>query len=101
MLADQAEKAMRQVREGVKDLLTGRYPDDKSTALADKLSRGVWTHDHPITFENAVELGLNVRADMPEAFVTRMSYHPQPVKRQPSVEYLPHPRRLERPAANR
>jgi hypothetical protein len=33
--------------------------------------------------------------------VTLMSYYPQPVKRQPSVEYLPHPRRLERPAANR
>jgi len=30
------------------------------------MTSGTWTHDYPITYERAQELGLPVRSDMPE-----------------------------------
>ena len=59
-------------------------------------STGTWTHDYPITFEEAQRLGLKVRSDMPPDVLQLMSLFPQPVRRQPSVEFLPVPRRAER-----
>ena len=53
------------------------------------LSEGTWTHDHPITYETAKGFGLPVQADIPSEFLDLMSLYPQPVRRQPTVEYLP------------
>lgn len=55
-----------------------------------------WTHDYPITFERARELGLHVRSDMPENMLRLMQLYPQPLRRQPSVEYTPIPYRTGR-----
>ena len=95
ILADVAEKAINQVRDSVKDLLTRSQPPEKVEALASLLSTGTWTHDYPITFEEAQRLGLKVRSDMPPDVLQLMSLFPQPVRRQPSVEFLPVPRRAE------
>ncbi len=57
----------------------------------------VWTHDHPITYETARSFGLPVRSDIPSEFLDLMHLYPQPVRRQPSVEYLPEGRRTENP----
>ena len=95
ILADQAEKAMSQVREGVRELLADKCPPDKAEDLARLLSEGTWTHDHPITYETAKSFGLPVRCDLPAEFLDLMSLYPQPVRRQPTVEYLPGPRRSE------
>src|SRR5256714_7643723 len=65
ILADQAEKAVSQVRESVQDLLTDKCPKEKAAELARLLSEGTWTHDHPITFETAKSFGLPVRSDLP------------------------------------
>ncbi len=92
ILADQAEKAIRQVRDSVRELLSGRYPDEKADELARTLSEGIWTHDHPITFEKARELGLHVSSEIPEEVMKLMNLYPQPMRTQPSVEYLPEPR---------
>ena len=89
ILADQAEKAMTQVRESVRELLTGKCPQEKVEELAKLLSEGTWTHDHPITFEVAKSFGLPVRSDIPPEFLDLMGLYPQPVRRQPTVEYLP------------
>jgi ClpP class serine protease len=94
ILADQAEKAIRQLRECVRSLLGGRYAPEKVEELSHLLTEGTWTHDHPITFEQAEKLGLHVRADLPPEILKLMSLFPQPVRRQPSVEYLPTPRRV-------
>jgi len=96
ILADVAEKAVNQVRDSVKDLLTRSQPPEKVEELASLLSTGTWTHDYPITFEEAQRLGLKVRSDMPPDVLQLMSLFPQPVRRQPSVEFLPVPRRAER-----
>ncbi len=99
ILADVAEKAIQQVRSSLEQLLSGSYPPDKVTELAAILSEGRWTHDHPITVEDARSLGLNVSTEMPESILVLMSYFPQPVRRQPTVEYLPEPRRVSEPAS--
>jgi ClpP class serine protease len=97
ILADVGEKAMKQLREAVKDLLGRSQPPEKVEELAVRLSTGTWTHDYPITLEEAQQLGLNVSSDMPPMVLQLMSLFPQPVRRQPSVEFLPGPRRPESP----
>jgi ClpP class serine protease len=89
ILADQAEKAVSQVRDSVQELLADKCPKDKAAELARLLSEGTWTHDHPITYEAAKSFGLPVRSDLPPEFLDLMTLYPQPVRRQPTVEYLP------------
>ena len=95
ILADQAEKAMSQVRESVQELLAAKSSAEKAEELARLLSEGTWTHDHPITYETAQGFGLPVRCDMPSEFLDLLHLYPQPVRRQPTVEYLPERRRYE------
>jgi ClpP class serine protease len=97
ILADQAEKAIPQVRDAVRELLADKTPSHKADELARLLSEGTWTHDHPITYETAKSFGLPVRSDIPSEFLDLMHLYPQPVRRQPGVEYLPERRRSENP----
>ncbi|OPX19951.1 MAG: hypothetical protein BZ151_06415 [Desulfobacca sp. 4484_104] len=96
ILADQAEKAMAQVHSSVRELLADKFEADKAEELADLLTEGRWTHDHPITFKAAQDMGLPVNSDMPKEILQLMGLYPQPVRHQPTVEYLPIPRHLER-----
>jgi len=94
ILADQARKAMAQVKASVKDLLVDNLPEERAEEVATVLTEGRWTHDYPITFEEAKTLiGLPVKGEIPQDFLQLMSLFPQPVRRQPSVEYLPIPHR--------
>ena len=97
ILADQAEKAIAQLRESVKELLQQTPTDGKADELARLLSEGTWTHDYPITYERAKSLGLRVSSDMPEDILKLMSLFPQPVRHQPTVEYVPGPRTRRSP----
>jgi ClpP class serine protease len=97
IMADQAAKALAQMEYEVRELLSARYPAEKAAELAKLLTSGTWTHDFPITFERARELGLQVRDQMPEDILHLMQLYPQPVRRQPSVEYLPETYRMHRP----
>ena len=89
ILADQARKAMDQIREGVVELMAGTCQEDHCLAIARMLSEGRWTHDHPIIPREAISLGLPVTTDIPPEFLDLMALYPQPVRRQPTVEYLP------------
>ncbi len=51
--------------------------------------------DHPITYETAKSFGLPVRSDIPAEVLDLMALYPQPVRRQPTVEYLPGPYRFK------
>lgn len=95
ILADQAEKAITQVRATAAELLKDKCNPDKADELATMLSEGRWTHDHAITFDEAKEFGLCVSDEMSEDFMKLMTLYPQPVKRQPTVEYLPIPKHTE------
>jgi len=98
ILADQAEKAIVQMGAEVRDLLSNKYPAEKTEELAKLLTSGTWTHDYPITFERARDLGLRVRNEMPETVLNLMQLYPQPTMRKSSVEYLPVSYRSNRPA---
>lgn len=93
VLADQAEKALCQIRKSVQELLANKI--EKADELARLLSEGTWTHDHPITFEIAKSFGLPVRSDIPAEILDLMALYPQPVRHQPTVEYLPERHRAE------
>src|SRR5712671_3783993 len=49
ILADVAQKAVRQLEATVRELLAVRMPEDRAAALALKLSSGTWTHDYAIS----------------------------------------------------
>jgi len=91
ILADVAEKAIKQVRDFIKDILKDRYGEEKAAELAKILTEGRWTHDYPITYEHAKELGLHVTTDVPEEVYTLMDLYKQPFKQRGTVEFMPYP----------
>jgi ClpP class serine protease len=91
ILADQARKAIGQLHDTVYELIKARYSPEQADNVARLLSEGTWTHDYPITFERAKELGLPVNSKMPRNILNLMALYPQPVRQYPSVEYLPTP----------
>lgn len=93
IMADQAEKAIAQVRNSVLELLEGKFPPEKADELAQLLTGGTWTHDFAITFETARSLGLRVSSEIPKEILDLMSLFPQPMRQIPAVEYIPIPRR--------
>jgi ClpP class serine protease len=92
ILADVAGKAQRQVQALVKRVLAGNGWDaERAAGIAVALTEGRWTHDYPITVDEARELGMPVTTDMPAEVYDFMQLFPQPGARRPSVEYVPVP----------
>ncbi len=91
ILADVAEKALRQVEQAVYALLRTRLPEEQASAIARTLATGTWTHDYPISAAEARELGLPVSTDLPREVFDLMQLYPQTSQRRPSVEYIPLP----------
>ncbi|KPL21835.1 MAG: hypothetical protein AMJ93_08690 [Anaerolineae bacterium SM23_84] len=92
VLADVGEKAIHQVHETVRKIIGEKMTADRAEAVAQELSGGKWTHDYPITTEEARELGLPVSMDVPEEVYKLMALYPQPTRRRPTVSYIPAPR---------
>ena len=91
-------KAIAQVKQAARELLGRRLPTDQAEALAEKMSKGTWTHDYPISASEAKELGLPVSTDMPNDVLQLMALYPQPVRMQAGgVGYLPVPRQKKPP----
>lgn len=93
IMADVGRKAVNQLKAGVKDLLTRSVDEAKAAELAELLATGTWTHDYPITYQEAKSLGLNVSDEMPPEILQLMSLFTQPVKHHQAVEFTPAPRR--------
>ncbi len=92
IMADIAEKAIKQVRDFVFDLLKDRVGEKRAMEIANIMTEGRWTHDYPITVEVARELGLPVSTDVPEEVYELMNLYPQPMmQRHPGVEFVPAP----------
>ncbi len=88
VLADVAEKALAQVKQGAVELLTPRMEQAAAEALAAKLAGGHWTHDYALTADEALKLGLPVKVGMPKEVMELMKLYPQPVQ-QSGVEFRP------------
>jgi ClpP class serine protease len=91
ILGDMARKARDQVRDAVVELLAGSRSGEEAEALAAALSEGRWTHDFPIRYERAKELGLPVSDQVPKEVYELMALYPQRGQRRPSVEFVPAP----------
>ncbi len=109
ILADISRKALRQAHELVKSVLmaNGMEPN-QADQVADKLTQGYFTHDYPISVEEARAMGLNVSTNLPPEIYQLMALYPQPVQRTSGVDYVPvpyHPEppppRPQRPVPNR
>ena len=95
IMADVGRKAIAQVKQAARELLTRRLPAEQADTLAEKLTCGTWTHDYPIWASTAKSLGLSVNTDMPDDVLQLLTLYPQPVRMQGGggVEYLPVQRR--------
>jgi ClpP class serine protease len=101
ILADVSRKAIKQVKETIKRITCCDYSAEMAEHLAEALASGQWTHDYPISVDEAEKLGLKVNTDMPQEIYQLMNLFPQANTRRPSVEYVPipypaHPRSSER-----
>jgi ClpP class serine protease len=88
ILADVAEKALAQVKQGAVELLTPRMEQAAAESLAAKLAGGHWTHDYALTASEALALGLPVKVGMPREVMQLMTLYPQAIQ-QSGVEFLP------------
>jgi len=100
ILADVARKAIRQVRDTVAEILSHQSEIDESKAaeIAELMATGTWTHDYPISVEEAKEIGLPVSTEMPEEVYALMALYSQAGQKRPTVSYIPVPyQRRDRP----
>ncbi len=96
IMADVGRKAIKQVEEAVYGFLSKHMEEKKARDLASRLATGTWTHDYPISAEEAKEFGLPVNTSMPDEILELMTLYPQPLRRQGGgVEYIPVPRQNE------
>jgi ClpP class serine protease len=95
IMADVGRKAITQVKQAASELMTRHLPAEQATALAEKLSAGIWTHDYPIWASTGKSLGLPVSTKMPNDVLQLLTLYPQPIRMQGGggVEYLPVERR--------
>jgi ClpP class serine protease len=93
ILADISRKAISQVHKTVTSILSEHLEKDRAAQISDVLTSGTWTHDYPISVNEARELGLKVSTEMPQEVYNLMNLYPQTSQRRPSVEYIPVPYR--------
>ena len=92
-MGDVAKKAIVQVQQTVCNLLLEHQTPEKAEELARMFSEGRWTHDYPISYREAQEMGLPVSSEMPEEVYQLMEYYPQARQQRPGVEFIPMPYR--------
>jgi ClpP class serine protease len=91
ILADIAGKAINQVKATIRRLGCCHYTPEEADRLAEDLASGRWTHDYPISTEEARQLGLKINTDMPTIVYQLMNLYPQAATRRPSVDFVPLP----------
>lgn len=91
IMADMAQKAIWQVKQTVKEIVSDRLAPEEAERFAELLATGTWTHDYPINAEEAQALGLPIRTELPLQVYELMNLYRQPAQRRPSVQYIPVP----------
>jgi ClpP class serine protease len=93
IMGDVAKKAIDQVNTTVYQLLLEHQTPEKAKELARMFSEGRWTHDYPVSYEEAKEMGLPVSSGVLEEVYQLMEYYPQTKQQRPGVEFIPMPYR--------
>jgi len=91
IMADVAEKALRHMKQVVRDLVGDRLDADRAETIAEELAGGHYTHDDPITVTEATAFGLPVSTGLPREAYELMELYPQEGRRRPSVQFVPLP----------
>ena len=91
ILGDVAKKAQRQVVRTVERLLLEHHTEKDAREVAERLACGEWTHDYPISVDEARDLGFEVSTEMPREVYDLMELYPQTSQRRPGVEFVPVP----------
>jgi ClpP class serine protease len=91
VMADVAEKALRHMKQVVRDLVLKRMGAEGADSFAEELAGGHYTHDDPITVKEAQALGLPVAVGLPKETYGLMELFPQSGGRRPSVQFVPLP----------
>ncbi len=93
IMADVAQKAIKQMEEYLLGLLTSKGMDrEKAERIAHELATGRFTHDYPLTVDYLRDLGLNINTQVPPEVYSLMELYDQPMGAQPpSVQYIPVP----------
>jgi ClpP class serine protease len=99
ILADISRKAMKQVNDTIRRIAGSNYTRQAADKLADELASGKWTHDYPISVDEARQLGFHLSTDIPREIYQIMNLYPQSGQRRPSVEYIPLPYPYPNPPA--
>jgi len=89
--ADMSRKAINQVKNTIRRIANERYGAELADKLAEELASGQWTHDYPISSDEARSLGLLVSSEMPTEIYKLMNLYPQAATRRPSVDFIPLP----------
>ncbi len=97
IMADMGRKALAQVGGFTSRLLERHMDPERAREVANVLSQGAWTHDHPLQHAELRTLGLPVRVGVPDEERELMTLYPPPRGRTQAVEYVPGPRAPELP----
>ena len=91
ILAEESRKAVSQMREVVKELISDRHPKPVVDKIVEELVSGKYTHDFPIAAEDACGLlGECVKRQLPKEVYTLMNLYKMEIRpRRPSVEFVP------------
>jgi ClpP class serine protease len=89
ILGDMSRKAIGQVQGLVTRLLERQMSAERAKDVAALLSKGTWTHDHPLLAQDLEALGLPVKIGVGSEERELMDLYPQPRGRQSPVEYFP------------
>ncbi len=82
---------MLPIRETVFRTLDNRLLSETAERLAEDLTSDRWTHDYPISVEQARQLGLPISTEVPTEVCQLMNLFSQAGQDRPSVEYIPVP----------
>ena len=91
ILADMSRKAILQTQNFVVKLLNKRMKPEDAESLGKMLTKGTWTHDYPITAEEATQLGLPINTDIENQVCDIMALYPQNNANRTSVQDIPLP----------
>ena len=91
IFAEEARKAMNQMRNLLKKILDGKCGGEKMEGIIEEFVSGKYTHDHPFMAEQAQSLlGECVETDVPGEVYTLMDlYRMEAGRSRPGVEYVP------------
>ncbi len=91
IFAEEARKAMSQMRNLLTKILEGKCGGEKMEGIIEEFVSGKYTHDHPFMAEQAQALlGECVQTDVPEEVYALMDlYRMEAGRSRPGVEYVP------------